>query len=133
MNFRKKLNSIKEIKDNQFFNKDKYAPEYILDVIIAYLSYLACADGISGKIELVLSVENTLTNILEVIVKSQADNYTGTVVYYKYFPKRNGAMQTINKLQQIFEKEQFEIKRYDNNPRYTKYYEKRFSIFIEFK
>ena len=97
------------------------------------MSYLACADIISGKIELVLSVENTLTNILEVIVKSQADNYTGTVVYYKYFPKRNGAMQTINKLQQIFEKEQFEIKRYDNNPRYTKYYEKRFSIFIEFK
>ena len=132
MNFRQELNSIKDT-ETLVSNKNKYDPEYILDVIIAYLSYLACADSISGKIELVLSVENTLTNILEVIVKSQADNYTGTVVYYKYFPKRNGAMQTINKLQQIFEKEQFEIKRYDNNPRYTKYYEKRFSIFIEFK
>lgn len=134
MNFRKELNSIKK-KDNRISNKNnKYDPEYILkDVIITYLRYLKSVDLISGKIEIVFSVETTLINILEIIVKSPADNYTGTVIYYKYFPKKNGAMNTLKELQQIFKKDKFEIELYSNNPGYSPYYEKRYSIFIEFK
>ena len=131
MNFRQELNSIK-YTETLVSNKNKYDSEYILkDVLITYLRYLVCADGISGKIELVLSVENTLTNILEVIVKSPADNYTGTVIYYKYFPQKNGAMQTIKSLQKIFVRENFEINFYSHTPGYTRPYEKRFSVFIE--
>ena len=131
MNFRQELNSIKDT-ETLVSNKNKYDSEYILkDVLITYLRYLVCADMTLGKIEVVFSVENTLTNILEVIVKSSADNYTGTVIYYKYFPQKNGAMQTIKSLQKIFVRENFEINFYSHTPGYTRPYEKRFSVFIE--
>lgn len=69
MNFRQELNSIK-YTETLVSNKNKYDSEYILkDVLITYLRYLVCADMTLGKIEVVFSVENTLTNILEVIVK----------------------------------------------------------------
>lgn len=132
MNFRKELNSIKE-NNNQISNKNKYEPEYILkEIVISYLRYLIAHDSIMGKIEIVFAVQTTKRNILEIIVKSVADNYTGRLIYRKYFPKKNGAMITVKKIQQIFEEEKFEIKHYENNPGYIKYYEKRFSVFIEF-
>lgn len=134
MNFRKRLNSIRENNDNyKISTQKKHEPEYILnEIVISYLKYLIAADLILDRIELVFSVENTRDNILEIIVKSPADNFTGTVIYYKYFPKKHGAIITIRKIQEIFRRGKFEIKHYENNPRYIRYYEKRFSVCIEF-
>ena len=133
MNFRKELNSIKEIKNDKISKTNKYEAEYILkEIVIAYLRYLIALEQNLGKIELVFAVQSSKRNVLEIIVKSVADNYTGKVIYRKYFPKKKGAMITAKKFQKIFDEEKFEIKPYENNPGYTKYYEKRFSVFIEF-
>ena len=132
MNFRKELNSIKE-NDSYKVSNNKYEPDCILkEIVIPYLEYLIASEINIDKIELVFSVENTRNNILEIIVKSPADNFTGTVIYYKYFPKKHGEIITTRKIQEIFRREKFEIKHYENNPKYIRYYEKRFSVCIEF-
>lgn len=133
MNFRKELNSIKENDSYKVSSNNKYEPDYILkEIVIPYLEYLIASEINMDKIELVFSVENTRDNILEIIVKSPADNFTGTVIYYKYFPKKHGAIITIRKIQEIFRMGNFKIKHYENNPKYIRYYEKRFSVCIEF-
>ena len=134
MSFRNEVDSIKEINDNnKIYKENKYNAEYILNqIVIAYIRYLVAIEQVSGKIEIIFAVPLDKRNILEIIVKSPSDNYTGKVVYRKYFPNKNGAMSTVKKIQQIFEIENFKVWHYENKPGYIKYFDKRFSIFIEF-
>ena len=132
MNFREELNSIKETNSRKFSIEDRYYAEYILEeIVISYLRYLIATYIISSKIEIIFSVESTYRNTLHISVKSSADNYIGRVIYYQYFPTKNGAMFTTKKIEKILQNQGFEIIPYHNNPRYTRYYDKRFSVFIE--